>query len=42
MGMYFRKVALNFALSFLRGVTLGAKLLTIFMPPQNVLFLNTR
>jgi hypothetical protein len=29
---YFVKAALNFALSFLRNVTLGGKLLNIFMP----------
>jgi len=40
--MYFLKVALNFALSFLRTVTLGGKLLKIFMPAQNVLFFNSR
>jgi hypothetical protein len=32
------KAALNFALSFFRIVTLGGKLLKIFMPPQTVLF----
>jgi hypothetical protein len=36
--MYFLNVSLTFALSFLRTVTLGGKLLTIFMPAQKVLF----
>jgi hypothetical protein len=35
---YFLKAALNFALSFLRMVTLGGKLLKTFMPAENVLF----
>jgi len=34
---YFLKAALNFALSFLRIVTLGGILLKIFMPAYNVL-----
>jgi len=32
--------ALNFALSFLSNLTLGGKLLKIFMPAQNVLSLK--
>jgi len=36
--MYFLKAALNFTLPFLRIVTLGGKLLKIFMPAKNVLF----
>jgi hypothetical protein len=36
--MYFLKAALNFAMSFLRTVTLGGKLLKIFMPALNALF----
>ena len=35
---YFLKAALSFALSFLRIVTLDAKLLKIFMAAENVLF----
>ena len=42
MCMYFLKVALNFALSLLRAITLDGKPLKIFMPAQNVLFLNSR
>jgi hypothetical protein len=38
--MYFLKAALNFELLFLRIVTLGGKLLKMFMPAQNVLFLK--
>jgi hypothetical protein len=36
--MYFLEVALNFAVSFLRTVTLGGKLLKIVVPALNVLF----
>jgi hypothetical protein len=36
--MHFLEVALNFALSFLRIVTLGGKILKFVMPAQNVLF----
>jgi hypothetical protein len=36
------KGALNFALSFLRTVTLGGKLLKNFMSAQNVHFLNKK
>ena len=35
-------VALNFALSFLRIVTLGGKLVRIFMPAYSVLFLKNK
>jgi len=36
----FLKAAVNFALSFLRIVTLGGKMLEIFMPAKNPLFLK--
>jgi len=37
---YFLKAALNFAPSFFAVVTLGGKLLKIFMPVSNILFDN--
>ena len=38
MCVYFLKAALSFALSFMRIVTLGGKLLKTFVPAENVLF----
>jgi len=35
---YFLKATLSFALSFMRIVTLGGKLLKTVMPAENVLF----
>ena len=36
--VYVLRAALNFTLSFLRIVTMGGKMLKIFMPAKNVLF----